>query len=1265
MKFVKVLSFFLSLCMIAGMIPAFGIVTTAESVASEKVVFVDGTKTNGDGSSPDTPFNTIGKAFSALPDGGTVVVCGDVAVSADNGGVLTLAAHAKPITVTSTWNNIDYNSSNSAKITADKTIYFSGDVTFTNIEIMTTDAAIQSNGTARIFYARGHALCFDVGVNCTQKESTSAYLTILGGNYSSHTGSSNITIKSGTFLHVAGGNWSGTFTGGESHVTVLGGSIKGNLYGANMAGTFKGNTHLTFTGGVVAGKLLTGGNGTGNLTGDVHVTVGGSASFPNGYTGDGFVAGTNGKSGGTYTLTGDIYCSIGGNANLASEVQIAGRYKGTTVKGNVFLTISDSAIIARNVFVGGYNTNVTGNTSVIMNGGKVGVNLCAGSRGGIITGNTYTELNGGKVGYHSSGNYDLLAGGGAGGGSVTGKATVLITGGDIANDVKASAGAGACGEVDITVKGGIINGCISGDGVGVTNQSKDVTVDLSSGNSLYIGKSSTVDAYIGGTAEKPAMLTLSSNNTLTVDGDMSGSTKLLIKGIEYTSGEYIKVTGDSSEADVSFFYLPDGNTFEKTDGGWTLTTPQTYETVNVIINKTTGTKIVARHGMEYDTTVITPDSDSDTKTVYTLSSGLYNFKVYYGTGASEYVRKYVYVSPTKQTKVVNIDIPAAPADGERYEKWYFELPDEVYDAYFNNNDLANFPESGYDTPTLSEKYENSRQYMSNDEMCGYIDALDAECDYMHVYNIALTENGYKIPLILFTSDWISDDATLEDAAKTVNTSKTPREIFFFTAQVHGNEPAPTDAHLAFAKKIATTSEGKALIDNPQVGAIVLIPCLNPEGAVTFTRSNPISKTNMNRDYMELPSIEIQSVVNAAHKFIPTVWADCHEDWIQTHESHSMYNPIISDNLTITGLKDIAVNGHGILNSSISNKDNPTDSGVIAANDAILMAHKLMGSLNDRGLHAGLYTSYVNAGIAQQYAAVIGAYGFIIETYGIGTAKNNYERRMYSMSSALEDLIALTLEDGNVAKQVAEGRKATAEKGLVFDQNDLIALQSTLTRSNAVSQLPVNKPIIYANGTMAQPENYTVQNFYDTISRGRARAGAYVFSKDAVNAAAVLKLLDMHNIEYHELAAGTSLVLRQYAGDVALASLTDSSNVTFESGAYIVFTDTCLGDLVSILFEPDNSDAGTENAVSLTQMELLDISEIYRSEQSYISRTLGFREMAGDIDHTFTLENADITLLVRVLAGFDIELDIGGRADVNADGKLNNRDAIELIRKISE
>lgn len=56
------------------------------------------------------------------------------------------------------------------------------------------------------------------------------------------------------------------------------------------------------------------------------------------------------------------------------------------------------------------------------------------------------------------------------------------------------------------------------------------------------------------------------------------------------------------------------------------------------------------------------------------------------------------------------------------------------------------------------------------------------------------------------------------------------------------------------------------------------------------------------------------------------------------------------------------------------------------------------------------------------------------------------------------------------------------------------------------------------------------------------------------------------------------------------------------------------------------------------------------------------EATGDVDADGTVSNADITLAVRHLAGYDIEYRTD-RFDLTGDGKLNNRDAIELIRML--
>ncbi|MBQ2862757.1 MAG: leucine-rich repeat protein, partial [Clostridia bacterium] len=59
--------------------------------------------------------------------------------------------------------------------------------------------------------------------------------------------------------------------------------------------------------------------------------------------------------------------------------------------------------------------------------------------------------------------------------------------------------------------------------------------------------------------------------------------------------------------------------------------------------------------------------------------------------------------------------------------------------------------------------------------------------------------------------------------------------------------------------------------------------------------------------------------------------------------------------------------------------------------------------------------------------------------------------------------------------------------------------------------------------------------------------------------------------------------------------------------------------------------------------------------------------AGDMDADGRYTNADIALLVRYLSGWDIWSDGGfaSLSDVNADGKVNNRDALSLIKTVYE
>ena len=63
--------------------------------------------------------------------------------------------------------------------------------------------------------------------------------------------------------------------------------------------------------------------------------------------------------------------------------------------------------------------------------------------------------------------------------------------------------------------------------------------------------------------------------------------------------------------------------------------------------------------------------------------------------------------------------------------------------------------------------------------------------------------------------------------------------------------------------------------------------------------------------------------------------------------------------------------------------------------------------------------------------------------------------------------------------------------------------------------------------------------------------------------------------------------------------------------------------------------------------------------TYVAEFSAYR--FGDYDRDGALSNIDLTMLVRHLSGFEIS----GVHSINGDASINNRDAIIMIRKLSE
>ena len=260
--------------------------------AKNDVVYVSskGSRYN-DGSSPAKAVNKLSLAVSMLREnGGTVVVCGPLKITRSD-----LIPCDGKVTVTSLYDGIDYRDMNSAQLTVSRDIILASPVVFENLNIEVVETSD--------IYCNYNDFTVGEGVVCTG----SAYVGINGGycvsvtaldpEYFSCHRDCTISVASGTWAYVRGGNWrsatnatigtvddgvtvtvnisGGTFVGksntaisaigmngceGQAVLNISGGDFAGNVCGAHRTGTTKegltancgGDIIVNITGGTFA-----------------------------------------------------------------------------------------------------------------------------------------------------------------------------------------------------------------------------------------------------------------------------------------------------------------------------------------------------------------------------------------------------------------------------------------------------------------------------------------------------------------------------------------------------------------------------------------------------------------------------------------------------------------------------------------------------------------------------------------------------------------------------------------------------------------------------------------------------------------------------------------------------------------------------------------------------------------------------------------------------------------------------------------------------
>jgi len=1250
--------------------------------AAEDVVFIQ-----NDG----VTYATLEEAANALPaTGGTIVVNAAVVHSNDTG----VSMPAKPLVITSVYDGVDYAATNGAYFGVGRTLQFYADATLENITIKQTTTST----TFGNIYANGFHLTIGAGVttvsNATSGRMTNIYGGSSGGAFT--TAKTHITIQSGTWDLVFGGSYQ--TLKGDAQIDITGGSI-GSVYGGsreyhtegdiviNMSGgtiretlaggnypsayatRFIGSTTLNITGGtveynsagfgVVGGSVGKSGGKACTFSGDITVNVGGNATVNN------TIHGTSRYT--NVTTTADVTVNIGGNATVGRHVY-AGGYgnvttengivlnlkenatlvnptgssgyicagaNSSTVTGDVTVNVSDNVSVAGNIYAGGYSGNVTGNATVNMYGGTVSTTLSPGSRGGAVSGNATVNALGGKIGYHTGGTYGINLHGGATTATVGGTFTVLLDGADIA------------GKIDTCTENSVVT--LKSGKVGSVAQK--AAIDLTGGKALSLGGDVTASTLTGG-----GSLTLPAAASLTADS-FTGEVALVIEGTPTPFKPYITVNDTATEGVVTYTATDNGEILKKVGESavtYAVSYPGMYETTKVTVTYYNPDE----NGEQPDIVVYKGASSSDTKTKIAdlkdgatyeadLTPGLYYWKVYYN-GGTDYRLKHFLIEGDRET--LSFDVPFEPYVENGYmENVTAETTDQVLEAFFSMDGFVGF--TGFDTPTFTEKYQNTRKFMTNEDLCAYVTKLDEDCGYLYAFLAELHDQTNLFPVLVFTKDEIPEDATLEEIAEIVRAGGT-REIISVTGGIHGNEPAGEEGVLNFGKQLCG-EYGEKLFANEHIGAVVLMPATSPDNLMRFKRTYTDGE-NPNRDTTSMRHGNTQMVAYVYDLFMPTVHFDCHEDTSGTNEidaSDNSYSNIDDVVFTSSSLPNSPVQDiQGVLNGDIK----------FLEQDMYTLVGDMIERTAESGLRTGYYQwTYYGPGQIQAHAIMRGSYGYLIEVMRIWSGKSHYERAVFAMMTALMNAVEVVAdEDGAIAEKVTAARAAAAVEN--FDENNPFVLKMASGQSDI--KLTYKHPSVYADGTY-KDENATVtRTRFDMPSSTRPMATGYVLDAGASNIAGVKEKLTQAGLAYTMLPAGTTLTLRKYTSISDSATYGEAEEVTFQNGALAVHTNTSDAYYIAYYFEPD-SYLASDTIVSLYQNGLIASTDaLYRSEADGFSALLEeLVTVENDFNGDGSFNIADVLYMLRALLNGEM-IDA---ADMNDDGKLTLVDVIRVLKSLTK
>ena len=309
----------LAVCALVSLSFAGANLKTAEVTAETNTVYVSANGNDSNDGTENSPYLTLDKAISEVPDGGTVTLKDTVAIDG-------WTARGKTFTLTG--GTLDAATSLDALNIYDN-------VTFTNMTI-----SVDPYETAYYkIYANGYKVT--VGENVTFSDLVDIY----GGGYNATVASTDLTLLSGTYRRAFGGGRGGKVTG-DTHLYV-GGTVNSGIdsaitnhediyyvYGGGQQDAIGGSANLTFADSAKAVYVFGGSYNSGaTLAGGANLTVTGGKAMSI-YGGNCVV---DSGSGSNTVITGGTFEQVfGGNSYIGMTGNVDLRVLGGTITRRIY-----------------------------------------------------------------------------------------------------------------------------------------------------------------------------------------------------------------------------------------------------------------------------------------------------------------------------------------------------------------------------------------------------------------------------------------------------------------------------------------------------------------------------------------------------------------------------------------------------------------------------------------------------------------------------------------------------------------------------------------------------------------------------------------------------------------------------------------------------------------------------------------------------------------------------------------------------------------